>query len=357
MESSSYQTLKQKIIPRNHKTLINGVMPTSVHWSSGSPSMIEFNNGNTVPGSCIHCVNPACMEYNESELILSLFSDFPADKNLDTCPSKAISWPHDSAYPIIDSDNCISCGICVSRCPVSAIFLSDELFAVINDEPNQFFVNIEEPMSREILNLLKSKFSGIQKNGHYIQEHDDLIQGWYKKFESVCSNQVAQFPNHLVRNLLITLGNGASMRRRGDNNLRMDIVFEQRNKTGTCEVEIGTGVLDAPRNLLDNVAVLVSRYQHQLDRIIPLIVSLSLPNQRSEYWQVIQDIDKVLNVSINSLTIGILVVMIWNRMKLSFDSSKSFFAESYSLRSQLEANLGRIFNVSIGHFGIVESLK
>ena len=40
------------------------------------------------------------------------------------------------------------------------------------------------------------------------------------------------------------------------------------------------------------------------EKIKPYIVFLEFPNRRAEYWQVIKDINNVLEIKINSLTLG-----------------------------------------------------
>lgn len=360
MGSSNYRTLEEIHRSREQKKLTTQALPNHVEWRSGSPALIRFSDSSIGMGSCIRCADAPCIEYSASEFTLDEFVDFPADANLLVCPSKAISWPQDSDSPTIDSEACISCGICVGRCPVSAIWLNQELLAVVNDEPNQHFVAAEELATAEEQNSLISKFCNISANGLYVQESDDLIQYWYERFQEIASRQSAQFPNHLVRNLLMAIGISALMRRRGDTNIRMDVVFGQTGgKIGTCEVELGSGVLDAPRNILDNVAVLVSRYGHKKKSIIPLIISLSLPNQRSEYWRVIKDINEVLDVRVNSLTIGILVLMVWNRLMIPLDSLELFYgdSDSPSLKNQVEAQLDRQLNILSGYPGFLENMK
>ena len=152
------------------------------------------------------------------------------------------------------------------------------------------------------------------------------------------------------------------MRRRGDAYLRMDIVFEQseEEKLGTCEVELGDGVLDAPRKPpRQRSSGWFSKYKISRNNIIPLAVTLSLPNQRSEYWQVIKDIKQVLNLQINSLTIGMLVLLVWNRIKVSLNSQEILYADSdtYTLRDKLEYMLDRELNITEGYPGFIESQK
>ncbi len=364
MALSNYQVLKQKKSSKKLKTLVSGVRPISIEWeSSEKQSIIQFSDGGRASGSCIHCINPPCLEYTEGEFELETFKEFPSDKNPEVCPTKAISWPQASNSPTIDSEACISCGICVNRCPVAAIYLDpDETTAVINDLPNEYFISQAQEVSETEQKTLLEMFSAIPVVGSLILESEDLLQRFFDKFKSITvdQKQSAQFPNHLVRNLLLEVGVSTLMRRRGDTNIRMDIVFEcSGKKIGTCEVELGSAVLDAPRNLLDNIAVLASRYNLNKNDIMPLVVTLSLPNQRSEYWQVIKDIRQVLNLQINSLTIGMLVLLVWNRIKISLDSQEVLYADSdlYTLRNKFEQMLDRKLNITEGYPGFIKSQK
>jgi hypothetical protein len=79
-----------------------------------------------------------------------------------------------------------------------------------------------------------------------------------------------------------------------------------------AEIETGAGVLESPRALLEDVAVLHSRYGYAVDGIDPVSIILSFPNVRSDYYQVIRDIEKVLGLRCRTITVGALVAMLWN---------------------------------------------
>ncbi len=360
MESSELPTLRPRQPERLAKKLPEGIYPIVVDWSKpASPALIRFSDGASSVGSCIRCANPPCMEYVPAELELDIFKDFPADRNESVCPTGAITWPQDEYSPLINVDQCISCGLCVSRCPVRAIYLDDES-AHVNDEPNNHFQIQDFLTTEEITEATASVFDGIAEKGVYRVETDTVLTQFLSHFQEVDEDQGAQFPNHLARNLLIACGVGAAMRRRGDTNIRMDIVLGPPGvSSGTSEVELGEGVLDAPRNILDNVAVLVARYEVDKSQIVPLIVSLALPNQRSEYWQVIKDIRNILGVKINSITIGALIVLVWNRAKVEIRTGEELYidADLTSLRSKVEAILGRKLNITDGYPGFLENMK
>jgi len=361
MDSSNYKTLKQKERRTKAKALKDDVLPKLIQWSGeGKLPEILFSDGGRSVGSCIHCLNPRCMEYSKEELKLEKFTDFPADQNLDVCPTRAIIWPFDSETPLINSEDCIMCGLCVSRCPVSAIHLDPQKGAIINDMPNKYFILTDKTISESNFNKNFKISSSCKTQGSIIIETDQIINDVFERISRLGPTQILQFPNHLARNLFIELNNKASMRRLGDTNIRMDMVLESSGSNiGTIEVEFGQGILDAPRNILDNIAVMSTRYGFNKNKIIPLIVSFSLPNQRSEYWQVIKDINTVLKIYIGSITIGALIILLWNRCDLSKITPIDLYADSKScsIKEQIEKLLMRRLKIEKGYPGLIESQK
>jgi hypothetical protein len=205
----------------------------------------------------------------------------------------------------------------------------DEQGAHINDRPNDHFLIQNILNSLEIVEATAKLFEKVPEHGVYLTENDELLRRFREHFEEVSKDQSAQFPNHLARNLLIAAGIGAAMRRRGDTNIRMDLVLGPPGvEQGTSEVELGADVLEAPRNILDNVAVLVARYEISKEHIVPIIVSLALPNQRSEYWQVIKDVKEVLNIKIGSITIGALIIIVWSRASITIETGEELYLDA-----------------------------
>ena len=79
-----------------------------------------------------------------------------------------------------------------------------------------------------------------------------------------------------------------------------------------------------------------------------------------QYWQLIKDVRDVLNVKINSVTIGALIVMIWNRAKIEISVGEELYIdiEAPSLRPKIEVILKRPLNISgNGYPGFLESGK
>lgn len=202
MALSDYQILEQRKSSKKSKILVADFSPVSIEWNQDEKqSIIKFSDGGQAPGSCVRCISPPCLEYAKDEIELDTFKEFPADRAPEVCPTKAISWPQESDSPIIDSEACISCGICVSRCPVAAIYLDpDETTAMLNDLPNKYFLSQNQEVSEAAQTDLLEKFSQIPENGIFVLESDDILQRFFDKFKSVTTHQKqgTQFPNHLV---------------------------------------------------------------------------------------------------------------------------------------------------------------
>lgn len=352
-----YRILKQRERITTAKNLRDNAVPERIEWNAGQ-STVFFSDGGQANGSCIHCPNMPCIEYAPTELLVEGFNDFPADLDQRVCPTAAITWNIEDSAPSVNLDECISCGLCVARCPVGAIQFNPGVGAIVNDTENAYFQLSHDRVTQEIVDSIIARLANIPINGSFALENDELIEDVHNRILAKLKT-APKLPQHLTRNLLIALGNSAAMRRQGDVNIRMEIVSSNTDSKGTAEVEFGAGVLDAPRNILDNVAVLHSRYNVPKEEISAFIVSLALPNQRTEYWQVIKDINSVLEIKIGSITVTALMLLLWARQSLLASQDAMFYADSEnrSIRASLEASLNRALNISLGHYGVAESSK
>lgn len=246
------------------------------------------------------------MSFDYDEIRCNEVKEFACDNSLDVCPVGALFIGADGV-PVINSDYCISCGICVKRCPVGALFFNNNGEPQVNTEPSGMVVRAdvesEGLQAEQIARLLNAPHSG-----YFLRENDDIMANVYEKLQRLN----AQYHNIVVRNLLIALGCRSAMRRTGDIYTRMDAVYSSKNGSfGAVEVEFGRDTLSASRGILDDIAVLHTRYGIDKNINRPLVVCLQLPNERQGYWQVVKDIKNVLDIRINTLTVGALMLLLW----------------------------------------------
>ena len=274
---------------------------------------VVLHDNRTGKGSCLGCGHAPCMEKHPSELSLpGALEDYPGDPSLDVCPSRAIEWDGPNIVATILSSDCIGCGLCISRCPYGAISLDSGATAnVATDDPDS---------------LLKlAAFSGEHASpirSGLIAPLDAPAAAAMRESVGILSDTRAAL---LIRNLLNEIGMNARVRRRGDTNMRIDAVgYSRSERPFVAEIELSGAVIESPRALLEDVAILHARYGYAVADIDPVSVILSLPNLRSEYYQVIRDIESVLGLRCRTITVGALVALLWTNSRLDGFKGDSF---------------------------------
>lgn len=339
--------LEQQHVTKIGKKLAFGFTPTAVLFRPGKFASIKFTNGRSAIATCLNCYNVPCMKFAEHEIVISNFDKYPADRSPTVCAAKAIEI--EEGKPVIKAEYCMLCGVCAARCPVGAIALQAGKGACINYDDSPGFV-LDEDFSEDAHNRHIMLFTKASKSGTVLNESDSNINEVFLRLYNTWKRVGDRFPNVLARNLLIGAGLGSALGRKGNNHMRMDILLGPPGVNyGVVEVEFGQdAILDAPRDIMDSMAVLISRYGWDREQLIPLVVSDILPNRRSEYWSIIQDIRNVLGIKIGTVTILSLILLNWHRLKLDLINGHPFYADrdttSYRV-SVLEAIFGRKLNL------------
>lgn len=149
--------------------------------------------------------------------------------------------------------------------------------------------------------------------------------------------------NELINLLFSGVGGRVYLPRKGDNNERFDAIITFPEYKVVTEVEIpSTEILDAPRNLLDDYAVVHCRKGEEEKNIIPLVVCWDLPNHRTDYWNVITDINNILKIKIKTISILALALYFWTGTPLDFSNDDFFLSHDEATmicaKSLLEKN-------------------
>ncbi|MDH0899010.1 4Fe-4S binding protein [Comamonas aquatica] len=342
--------LRQRANTGRAKALAEGWSPAALRFAPGQQTVVQFSNGEEAGASCLRCTDAPCAKFSDEETIPSNFDRFPADRNPDVCAAGAINQPDGGGAPTIDAARCILCGVCSSRCPVGAIRLIPGQGAIVDDVPNVAFIEVADILREQHLTD-RQAFEGLPAEGAQLIENDALVDEVFGRMQRAWVRVGDRFPNLLARNLLLGAGIGASVGRKGNNHMRMDLILSSPAvEHGVAEVEFGQeAVLDAPRDTMDALAVLASRYGWDLNSITAVVVTDVLPNRRSEYWHIIQDISNVFGVQIGTVTVFLLMLFNWNRRTLELGEGQPFYAdrETESYRAEvLELLIGRAVYLS-----------
>lgn len=199
----------------------------------------------------------------------------------------------------------------------------------------------------------------IYWNHRFQKESDDIMEEIYEKISHYDGRSMV--PNVLVRNLIIALNHECAISRTGDVYTRMDAVYSSKIKpacNGVVEIEFGRDTLEASRGILDDIAVMHSRNNLDKKNNAALVVCLSFPNKRQGYFQVIKDINRVLGLKIQTISLGALLLLVWNGVSVNF-LSREFYADfdSLSIRGVTEFRLDRHIALREGKLGILEPEK
>lgn len=294
--------------------------PDLIRYEPDRGTEIQFTDGSQGRGTCLGCHDAPCMVMAESQLNLDgIVGMFPGDPSRDVCPTEAIDWDEAVVVPTIDAGKCIGCGLCAIRCPYGAIVLSPQGVALVESgDPDGITTtetdSVESHMLIPRLGMLGSLAT------HFMHDMPRTIA----KLTDIQGTL-------LVRNMLAVCGVAASMRRKGDTNIRMDGLFRfSSGKIAVVEIEFGTDVMELPRALLEDIAVLHSRFGVPIGNIVPVSIIGTLPNVRTEYYQVIDDILKVLGIQCRTLTFGVLCMLMWHFKKLDGLEREYFITKSDS---------------------------
>lgn len=338
------------------KTLAVGLVPVFLDVAQGKPSMLRFSDGSASPTTCLRCPSAPCMTFREDEVVSASLPEFPADRTPSACPSGAITRANGDT-PSIDSAACMLCGVCASRCPVGAIRMIPH--AVIDDAARPAFPETDDNAAAD---AALAAVTSVRRSGEFLTESDTVADDLRSRMLAAWNRNGDRFPDLLARNLLIAAGCGAAMRRKGDVFARMDIVLGSPwPEFGCAEAEFGdVAVLDAPRDLLDDIAVSVGRLGRNPLSLSALVITDVLPNWRSEYWRIIQDIRNVVGVKIGTVTVLALCLLVWRGRKMS-DLPPDLFhvdIETTSYREAvLEPILGRKLRIGLAPRPSVEVAK
>lgn len=326
-------------------------IPDRIVFNENSNIIYEYADGSTKTPSCINCVPQFCRQILKGCVECKSFKAMSHNMDFRLCPVDAISPGRESIT--INNTKCIGCGLCVAMCPIGAIAIKNGK-AELNDS-----VSIEVQKSRVSQKSFDKQkefvleIARVRREGETIEEKNDTLKQLYEKIRHLSPDQ----QNIFARNLLIALGNHATISRHGNVYLRMDGFYENRSSFGVMEIETGLDMLDVSRALLDDIATLNVRYKLPVDKNIPLAVCLELPNKRTDYWQVVQDINKITGIKINTITFGALLVLLWNHVRLTDFSRFYIDIEDPSIREEIRQLLGRDIRITEGYKGILEIAK
>lgn len=275
--------------------------PKMITFTPNEGAEVTFADGNAGRATCLGCHDAPCMELEAQPSLDDELGMFPSDPSRDVCPTDAINWDAAGEMPTIEAESCIGCGLCAMNCPYGAISLSPDGIAVVEtNDPDGITTPVEEAAAPHVRTV---------REGALGSATDRFARDLPAVVENLNDTQTTR----ISRNMLALCGVVANMRRKGDTNIRMDGLLRfDSDQIGVIELETGKEVLESPRALLEDIAVLHNRFGMDMADIVPASMIGKLPNVRAEYYQVIDDIKEVLNIKCRTITLGALCMLMWH---------------------------------------------
>ncbi len=267
----------------------------------------------TAPGTCINCPDTPCVYFNDAEITSPVLTNFPYDRRREVCAFDALSVDTSQSIPIINTNACIGCGLCIARCPANALY-SNNGVAVLNNAENAILKRQMPRDQKAYDDAVKRLRAGIWEGSIRDIDEDTITEVVEAMIGAGLSNAKQKL---FVRNLLICLGAEAAISTVGDTNLRIDMWWEAQGILWVTEVDFDeVSLIESPRSLLDDVAVCVSRHKVPRKSIGAAIICKDFPNKRTDFYHLIDDFEKVVDLRIRTISVAGLLVLLWSHRSI-----------------------------------------
>ena len=289
-------------------TLVRGNGINKVRRGPFMPAQVLASDGSEDIGVCLHCPDMPCMTLSSMELEFSSKNEITYLKDDQVCVFDAMRVRANA--PVVEASKCTGCGLCMARCPVGAIFLGDDGKARVNTAPNRLFAQRADATLAEFdytIEQLKQARTDWIVDEASVSAHIDQVMKRVLKALGASGPSKNQF-SLFVRNLFDAIGLPAKAGVQGDTSSRTDMVFVHGPMEGIAELEMSDDLLDSARRLMADVAIARGRYSVPAKRILPTLVCSTLPNARSDIYEVLGDINKVLGVQVRVVPVAALVL-------------------------------------------------
>jgi ferredoxin len=283
-----------------------GRVPKVLEFPRQARSLFEY--ASTTDGqmsACWACPDTPCLTWTDGELTKQTPIPSPAALVPEVCPTNAITRGVDGA-PVIKDEACISCGICVARCPVGALRLrTSDACAVVAP------IEIDS-LGTTSMEEFQAKRAASAASLSWPNWADDLdllplqMQRALTAGERLASGTTFR---RLVRNVFLLTGDAARVRIDGDASAWAEVAVGHGTKIGIVEVESLGGDPDAFRRVITDVARISGEHGVDLSQIIPVIAVIALPNVRTDYYRLVSDAKRYLGVSVRTLPLAFFLLV------------------------------------------------
>jgi NAD-dependent dihydropyrimidine dehydrogenase PreA subunit len=277
--------------------------------------------GSFVESGCLRCPDTPCVNLGISDISRQTRVESVANLEQRVCPTDSLRV--DDEGVIMVDDTCMSCGLCVARCPVHAIHLDTNIErAVVSRSTVGYtsFLGTSEEFY-EVRDQLSRSFESAESDKRLVEALTSIMEKVYS---------LAQLPNGmravqlLVRNAFLLNEIAARLKNPGDNNNWTELALDDGINLFPVEIEIALDGLDSARRIISDVAIVCSRYGVSIEEVIPIVIMFQLPNIRTDYYGVVANIYERVGLRIFTVPLALVIWSIFDRNIDLIESIKSF---------------------------------
>ena len=274
-----------------------------------SPSVLDYD-GHSGPTSCMGCPDAPCTRLTDEESTPP--HRIPTVDNRTVCPTEAIAVPVAGKPPTIDPGSCIGCGLCVDRCPSSAIYYAEDSVSIDWPKDSAF---VGGDAGDELFEATRTSLQEAARHEFGVDVALGRVRDLLRTLEppGISSQQFAL----LIRGLLIQQGIQSQLGKPGDHAIRVELVGGDDEALLLGQIEYESDMLTAARRTLSAAAVLMSRYEIRSADLVPVVFCLGLPNARVDLYRVIDAARERLGIEIAVVPVSVLMICTLLRRWLS----------------------------------------
>jgi len=271
--------------------------------STGQAVLVDSRD-KEIDSSCVNCSDSPCLAFSAAEVSREGIVASPFDPRTDVCPFAAISRSEGRIQ--IDESQCVGCAVCIPRCPVGAIYWKSravEVHVVGQGTDYQRFAENDVDFRHHVSSI------------HELLQAESPMFNRSRYLTTVSALHVASSlrtgPDSIrnyVRSVSLLRGGPARSKIFGDNSAWAELALFHNDLIFPTELEAGGDCLDAVRRLLSGCAQLIHRYNVAREIIIPIVVVAKMPNQRSDYYQIVRDVELEIGIKIRTVPLAIIAL-------------------------------------------------
>jgi len=239
--------------------------------------------------ACLRCPDQPCRRSTGNRV----------DGNPDLCPVDALSIDPVSGSVMVDQE-CISCGVCVLRCPVGAFSPEDQGRIQVNSAASLGSLGIEsDALEFALWRAEATRGTVVSRN-----DREAFIDLALRAAAPLGGRQF--YP--LVASLFRAIGVPATVSNPGDTSNRIDLVLDHSERPIPVEVKSRTEVeainTKSVQQALEN-KLAISRLtgRQNLDDTASLVVGYDYPPQRSGVDELVDDIFATYGIKIGLISL------------------------------------------------------